>query len=399
MALFWLAVKSRTGEVITDLRDLSCSRVSSVLGSYTTTAAALPIPTAPKDWERATEPKASWLLLVDDVDSKIEPTPVWGGRITSRTRSLGDVMSLTLSTLEAMLDEFYVGDVTYTGVDQCELAADLVEQFVLDGTHCLEVEYEPSAITRDREYTDDADKTVWSALSELAGVIGGPEFTVSWKWLHDPERLIPVLMIRDRVGSAPIEGLDPAATFETGNLTDATYTEDYSAGKFANDVIASSSGVGAARPESPRQVSADADRPTSQYRFTPSTSITNVDTLTDHARKVLAAMRTGSRSLSLTAINAGSVRLGKHWRLGDDVGYRIGGVGSAPDTEYVPDAYPDTYTDAYRSVALVKKYPNGRDTVPAFPGGLTGTARAIGWELDLTEPQTVTPILELGGAA
>lgn len=397
MALFWVAVKSRTGEVIEDLRDLSCSRVSSILGTYTTTTASLPLPTAPKGWARAIDPEASWLVLVDDEESTIEPTPIWGGRITSAEHTLGDDIPLSLASIESMLDRYYVGDVTYTATGQNDLAADLVTQFVLDGTHCLEVVAEAPGEARDRTYTDDSDKTVLSALTELSGVIGGPEFTVTWKWLHNPERIVPVLTIADRIGSAPADGLEPAATFETGNLVAVSYLRDYSAGKYARDVLASSSGVGAARPESPRQVADDPDRPAFQYRFTPSTSITNVDTLTDHARRALEKMRTGGRSLSLTARHGGSTRLNKHWRLGDDVGYKIGGIGPAADTKLIRDAYVDTYTDEYRATALVKKYPDGRDTVPSFPGGLVGTARAVGWEMNLAEPITVTPILELGG--
>lgn len=395
-----MAVKSRTGEIIEELPDLGCQKVAAVLGSYTTTTASLPVPTAPREWMRATEPEAAWLVLVDNADSDTEPTPVWGGRITSRTRTHGDTVDLSLATIESMLDRFYVGDVTYDDWGQNNLAADLVDQFVLDGTHCLEVAALSAGVARDRTYTDDSDKSVLSVLTELSGVIGGPEFTVTWRWLHSPERLVPTLVIGDRIGHAPLADLRPAATFELpGNVASASYTEDYSAGRFARDVMATSSGVGAARPESPRQVAADDDRPAFQYRFSPSTSITEVSTLTEHARKALAAMQTGSRSLSLTAVNGDGVRLGKDWALGDDVGYELGGLGPSPDLVVVRDAYVDEYTDAYGANALVKKYPNGRDTVPAFPGGLEGVARAIGWELSLAEPQMVTPILELGGAA
>lgn len=398
MALSWVAVEARTGRVITDLPLLDVKRVGAILGTYTTTTGTLPIPEAPVDWLRATEPEAAYLVLVDDAQSVTDPTPLWGGRVTQRRRGLGDTVNLSLASFESYLDRRYVRDVTYTQVGQVAIAHDLASQFVQDGSTPLGVEPWGAGALRDREYRDNQDKTVLSALQELSAVQGGIEFTVTWKWLHNPERIVPVLTIADRVGSPVPAGLGPNATFEAG-LTDVEFFEDWSAGAGANDVMASSSGVGDARPQSPHQVAPDDLRPTLEYRFTPSTSITNVDTLTDHARRALEKMRTGGRALSLTARHEGTVRLGKDWRLGDDVGYKIGGIGPASDTEVVRDLFVDEFTDPFAAVGLVRKYPDGRDTVPSFPGGLVGTARAIGWEMNLAEPITVTPILELGGAA
>lgn len=397
MALSWVAVEARTGRVITDLPLLDVKRVGAILGTYTTTTGTLPIPEAPVDWLRATEPEASYLILVDDAQSVTDPTPIWGGRVTQRRRGLGDTANLSLASFESYLDRRYVRDVTYTATEQTAIAADLVDRFVQDGSTPLEVVASGAGTLRDREYRDDQDKTVLSALQELSAVQGGIEFTVTWKWLHDPERIVPVLTIADRVGSPVPTGLGPNATFEAG-LTEVEFFEDWSAGAGANDVMASSSGVGDARPQSPHQVAPDDLRPTLEYRFTPSTSITEISTLTAHAQRVLASMRTGTMALSLSAVTSQAPRLGTDWGIGDDVGYRIGGIVASGDKVLVRDAYTDTYADQYGNVALVPKYPNGRDLVPAFPGGLGGTARCIGWDLDLAEPQTVTPILELGGA-
>lgn len=398
MALSWVACEARTGRIITDLPLLDVKKVSSILGTYTTTTATLPIPEAPADWVRATEGEATFLVLTDDSVSTSDPAPVWGGRITQRRRGLGDTVSLSLASFESYLDRRYVGDVTYTQVGQGAIVADLLDRFVQDGSTPLEVVVLDIGMLRDRTYEDAQDKTVLSALQELSAVQGGPEFTVSWKWLHDPERIVPVLTVGARIGAPVPAGLGPNATFEApGDVVWAELFEDWSAGHYANDVMASSSGVGDARPQSPRQTFADPDRPTSEYRFTPSTSITEIDTLTSHAQRVLGSMRTGGRSLSLTSVANWGPKLGIDWFLGDDVGYRIGGIAASPDQVLIYDSYTDPYMDQYGAPVSLPKHPNGRDTVPAFPGGIQGVARCIGWDLDLAEPATVTPILELGG--
>ena len=65
--------------------------------------------------------------------------------------------------------------------------------------------------------------------------------------------------------------------------------------------------------------------------------------------------------------------LGIDWMLGDDIGYQLGGL------------------------AYAQGAPAGRESVPAFPAGVRGVMRAIGWELNMDD-QTITPILATTGA-
>jgi hypothetical protein len=130
--------------------------------------------------------------------------------------------------------------------------------------------------------------------------------------------------------------------------------EGYGADEGANDVMAVSSGTEEARPQSEHQTNTDDGRPRFEYRWTPSTSITDVDTLTSHAQRALAAMKDGSLALTLTANREEAPKLGRDWFLGDDIGFSI---------------------DA-----------------PEFPGGISGTARCVGWELTDT---TVTPLVDV----
>ncbi len=368
MGLSWVATEARTGAIIADLPDLAVERVKRSLGRYEVSPAFLPVPTAPVNWERATLPGGSNLiLLADNPDDPAHGIPVWGGMVTRRTRGHGDTVSLSLATLEAYLDRRFVGDVLFTGVGQNDIILDLIENYiVLDGIP-IRVQNTTAGVgmLRDREYKDQDDMTVYSALQNLMGVIDGPEWTIEWEWQHLPERITPILYVGDRIGVAVPEGLGPAATFEIpGPVSEISYVEDYSDGKGANDVVATSSGQGDVRPQSAHQVVEDLERPTFEFRYTPSTSITEVATLTEYAVGAVTALATGTSSVALSAAQTAAPRLGVDWAIGDDVGYQIGGHDE-----------------------------NGRDTVPAFPGGFSGVARAIGWELTLGNTPILTPIL------
>jgi hypothetical protein len=366
VTLSWLSVDARTGQILADLPDLSVQSVRQLLGAYSSSMGSLPIPTAPEGWERATLHGGAVMVLVDDPGDGTTPTPLWGGLVTQRTRGSGDAVDLSLATLEAAMDRVYVGAETFTGVGQNAIVEALVVEYMAPTWPITVVKLDGDGTARDRAYSDADDKTLLSVVSELSGVQGGPEWTVGWQWLHNPERIVPVLYVGSRVGASPGAGFAPAATFEMpGSVVQAQFVEDFSAGKGATDVMAVSSATAGVRPQSPRQTSGDTERPAFEYRWTPSTSITNVPTLTSHAQSALSALRYGSRALTLTADMGTAPALNRDWWLGDDVGYQIGGVGA-----------------------------DGRDTVPAFPGGLSGTARAIGWELDLRGVPTVAPILQ-----
>jgi len=180
---------------------------------------------------------------------------------------------------------------------------------------------------------------------------------------------VPVFRVGTRLGTPVRDGLAPNATFEIpGPVSEVELEEDFSAANGATDVLATSSASGDARPQSRHVVTADPERPTFEYRFSPSTSITDTGTLDDHATARAAAMRDGALALSLGSVTKHAPRVGVEWNAGDDIGYVVGG--------------PDRF---------------GRETVPAFPGGLTGVARAVGWELHFATdkaPEKITPVLQ-----
>jgi hypothetical protein len=316
---------------------------------------------------------AAIVLLADNPNDSTHGIPVWGAHINRRTRDESDIVQLSFATPEAYFDRRFVGNSPFTNVGQNTIVQTLVNNYVAAGPAGglpirVQIVTAGAGTLRTRtEYTDQADKTVYSALQDLMGVQGGPEWYVGWEWQTNPERLTPVLYVGDRIGVAAAAGMQPNAWFEMpGPVKSFQMVEDFTDGKGANAIMAVSSGVGTSRPQSTLQVFADPNRPTIEFRWTPSTSITDVTTLNTYAVQALSQIQQGSITLSMDAVatDPACPQLGADWGLGDDIGYRIGGM------------------DA-----------NGLDTVPAFPGGISGTARAIGYTLDVTETPILTPVL------
>jgi len=407
VTLSWLSVDARTGGVLADLPDLDCPKVSRSICRYDSTTATLPVPTAPEGWERAVMEGGSVMILLDSnvVD------PLWGGLVTLAPRGSSDVIPLSLATEESYLDRRFVGDVTYVATGQNAIAADLVTRFVATGSRgglpIRVVMIGGVGTLRDRTYLDSDDKSVYSALNELAALDDPIEYTIGWEHQSSPERYTPVFYVGSRIGAAVMPGMVPTATFDLpGCITDALFTTDYSAGRGANDVMAVSTPVSTGRPQSAHHLAPDDGRPTYEHRYTPSTSITEIATLDDHAAKVLASMKDGATALALSAsVMASATKpaapvLGTDWNLGDDIGFAIGGLEADPRTRWV-DVYADTFVDTwvdqfFPTATAVLINPNGRPSVPAFPSGLAGTQRAIGWELVLGVTPVITPILVNG---
>jgi hypothetical protein len=118
--------------------------------------------------------------------------------------------------------------------------------------------------------------------------------------------------------------------------------------------MAVSSGVADARPQSTHQTNTADLRPRFEYRYTPSVSEPNIPTLNSYAKRALTSMKDGAVALTIAANREEAPRLGVDWGIGDDVGFDL--------------------------------------TAPAWPDGITGVARAVGWELTDT---TITPLIDV----
>lgn len=367
MALSWVSVNASTGAIIADLPTLKVDgALKATLMRYESQTASLPpwvegaADAPPPNWENATREGAVFLVALSEPEPN-EPRglPLWGGMVVRCNPIAGGGVKLSLVTAEGYMDRVYVGDIGMN-TEQNRMVKLLVQEYVQNG-------YSPRrglplrvqvvggyGAVRQRSYEDSADKTLYSVLTDLSGVLGGPEWTIGWEWV-DEEKLGLVMTISDRIGSPPPAGLNPNAQFYMpGSLLSAELVRGYGADEGANDVMAVSSGTEDARPQSPHQTNDTDQRPRFEYRWTPSTSITDVNTLTAHAQRALAAMKDGSLALTLTANREEAPKLGRDWFIGDDIGFSI--------------------------------------EAPEFPGGLVGTARCVGWELTDT---TVTPLIDV----
>lgn len=397
MGLSWVACEARTGRLIERLPDMECRRVGVTLCRYEAAEGlSLPLPTAPPAWERAIMPGASFLVATDD------DVPQWGGLVLSAPRTPGDRVEITAASVEVYAARRYVGDETYAGVPQNLIVKDLAEKYLAAGPNGgipLRVEIvggdgEP----RDRTYTAASNQTVYSQLQELASVAGGPEWTFGWERTVTDGQVFytPVLYVGDRIGVARPAGLSPAAVYRMpGSLRDFVQQADYGDGKGANYVSAWSSGQGDARPMESYTVP-DPNRPTFEYRWSPSSNITEPGTLLSHAQRKGEAMANGGQALTLVADYDAVPRLGVDWRIGDDIGYAVGGRTSGPRQVVVTgDAFTE-WAEETPGAAAVSTQVQSWEMVPAFPGGVRGVVRALGWRLNLGANPTVEPVLAGG---
>lgn len=347
----WIAVDLLTGRVIAELPDLTVTGgpLALTIGRYETATVSLPLDGAPVNWQAACGEYTSVLVALD-----ADRNPLWGGIVDQPTKTANasnpDAVGLRLVTAEGFFDRRYTGNRVFTQTGQNAIAANVVASFALSTGLPARIVGGTGGKLRDRTYLDSDDRTVYSALSDLMADEGGLEWSVGWEWQHAPERITPVVTFGDvttgLLGTAPPDGARPNATFSMpGPVIEATEVGDYGSGRGANRVRAYGSfSTSGARPYAEVTSTDLRGRPLVEYRFTPSTSITDMATLTRHATQALAALEDGSVSLKLTAAVEDAPRLNVDWSLGDTIGYNL--------------------------------------TAAAWPNGLVGQGRCIGWQLD-----------------
>lgn len=350
----WLGCDLVSGRVITELPDIT-GTVSRVLGAYTSAALTLPVPLAgpgalgPVAFQ-ATDPGRTMIVAV------VNDAPTWAGIVLTRSGGVDAVLQLGCVSLEGYLDRRYVGDHTWLGQDEAGvIGAGLADDAGPQGIGLI-VDAPPTGVRRDRTYVGNDDATVYSRLRELMSVQGGPEWTIDVDWLDDNTQdvVVKTLRIRSRIG---IASSTPAAVFQNAlgaSETRYTYAEDYSDGKGANYIIATSTGEGEDRPTSSPASDIRTGWPRYERRFSPSTSVTDLAVLDAHAADDLAVRVAGINTFKLTTRWNARPRLNLDWRLGDDVAWDLKGH--------------------------------------RHPYGVAGIGRVVGWELDMAAG-VVTPVL------
>lgn len=366
LPLRWLSVSLLTGQIICDLPTIvatdPCRRT---LGQYESMNVTLYI-TDEIDpaWLFGTRPMSVALIAYRGAPGS--EVIYWGGVCLTRVRPHGsNAVVLTLATPECYLDRRYTGAYTTdplnigARVDQNTVVTTLINSFAVAnqglpitvqtvGTGTVPTQY--------AVYNDYDDKTVYSNLGALNGVLNGPEWTGHWVWNRAANLITPIIYVGNRIGAPVQAGLAPAATFDSSNLLPGSgLTENYASGMGANDITATSSGQGLARPSamSPHPPSTTLDgRPRVQYRFQPSTSIEDTLTLQGHADRARLLLNDGTNTITLKADASTPPYLGVDWNLGDDLGYVLTGPAHPGDTTGVARCIGYEATDAYTAPSL-----------------------------------------------
>lgn len=359
----WHAVDLRTGRRGPELQMQARGTVSRIIGEATDAQVAVLVwdverNRAVPDWRDWTTPGRMMAVLVDDDDR-----PLWGGVILRRIPDASIWVPLTVATLEHYLDRRYSGGTMFSGIDQANIARDLIQMTINSTGVPFIIDTKVTGVTRDRNYLESEDKTTLSILTDLMNIQNGIEFTVDLEWSDTTNTVLNrIVRVSSRIGKS----LPQPTRFEyPGPVTSFSVPEDFTRDFGANDVLAVSSGEGDVRPQSAHAIDTAAlagGWVRYERRFTPSTSISDTATLDAYAVAELARTRAGLTQISLVANLDNCPRLNSDWFLGDDITATI----TAP-------AYPERV---------------GTDN-QQLPG-YERTVRVVGWTIDL-DARTLTP--------
>jgi len=349
----WLGCDLVSGRIIAELPEIT-GRISRVLGAYTSASLTLPIPLAGPGAQPISVIEAATRQSETMIVAVVNDVPTWAGIVLVRQGGSEGVLRLGCVTLEGYLNRRFVRNHTWQGMDEAAvIAAGLAADANIEGINLI-IDAPATGRKRDRSYADQDDKVVYSALRELMAVENGPEWTIDLDWADAGRTAIAkILRVRSRIGAA---SATPDVVFDTlgDGSASYTYTEDYSDGRGANYVVATSSGEGESRPQSDPARDVPPGSARWEHRFSPSSSITSRATLNEHAAAELALRRDGARTVKINVRWDVSPRLNVDWGLGDDVAWHLVG--------------------------------------PRHPDGLDGKGRVIGWELDI-QAGLISPVL------
>ena len=314
--LDWYGCDLRTGAIVEDLPSLKPSgALSRKLGATTTLQMELALAGAPAEWEAATAPGRSVLVAVDSATD----IPLWAGAVLPRDGGSATSVQIGAATLECYLDARYPGTQTLIGMDQADVIAALATP-ALTGGPPIVIDGVDTGVVMDYLTDDGDDKTILSCLQEVMGLEGGPEWTLDVVWNTAHSGFQFPLRIRSAIGA---QSSTPEAVFDyPGCVAEYVNSESYEQGKGATRVIARGEGEGSSRLTSAAKEATALIAngwPVWEYRYTPSSGITDPDQLNAHGAQSLALMAQGAQVWTLQGVASQAPRLGRDWGLGDSV--------------------------------------------------------------------------------
>ncbi len=340
-AVTWLACEAIGGRAIAELPEVD-GQLSRLLGAHTSTSLSVAAPLTGRVklpdrlLERATSPGRTLIAAI------LNDQPAWAGLVVARAGGTDAKIQLSTVTTEGYLDRRRASSHKFARTDQAVIATALLgdgEAKKLGGRRVgaglgLLVDAPSSGRRRDREYLATDRKTIYACLTELMGITGGPEWTIDPVWADTTHTGIALIArVRNRIGQdRPDVLFTPAAgsPFTPGSAGDLIYahTLDYSDGKGATWVQAYSSGQGDDQPASDPYVAEEqlaAGWPIFERIWQPSSSITDENTLNEHAAAELARISRGAVTWKLTVRADAWPRYGIDWGLGDSLAWHAYG--------------------------------------------------------------------------
>jgi hypothetical protein len=356
LELTWYGCDLRTGRISEELAAIRTPTLSRRLGDSTTATLELALDGAPTEWETATDPGRTMLVAVD----RLTNTPLWAGIVLSREGGTAATAQLATGSPEGYLDRRYPGTYSATQADASSVIADLAAPILTQGLP-VTVDTTPCGLLIDYTSVDTDDKSILSSIQTISAMEGAPEWTIDVIWGDAAYTSFALVMrIRPTIGTTS----SLQAIFDLpGCISDYALRESYEQGKGATVVQASGQGEGDVRLQSDIYTATDmiaAGWPRWTHRYSPGTGIADLDQLNAHAARTLALLQNGARSWTMQATASIAPRLGTDWVLGDLLGVEI-----APGHSR------------------------------RHPTGITTTARAYGWDLNVTSDK-VAPILVEG---
>lgn len=245
-AVRWLLADVKTGQVIDELPLALNGQLERSVSRKMTTSATLPVHdrATPENWANMLGAGRSMIVpILEDADG----LPAHAYLITAPEPG-GPEVTLGLTSFEVVAEANYCYDHEFVGVDESRIVETLLTDSIA-GEFGLTLDVTDCGRVSDQDYYWTEDRLVASAISDLAGKVGGPEWTTRIRWADAAQtRFEKVVEIGPQIGRR-IESV----VFENAHVArdGRRRGRDWTPGRgFATVVQAVGDGSGESRPMS-----------------------------------------------------------------------------------------------------------------------------------------------------
>lgn len=334
MVVTWYLCDLKTGRVIDELPLKVSADLESTVSTPTTLGATLDVHDemlVGKDWVTLIDPMRAMIVpVVDDF-------PLGVAYVIDADSAGAPSATMNLTSIETILDAVNVRthDFSLDVDDEADAAATLITDVIAD-SFGFELDVTHTGQTGDHSYAFEEDRTVGSAVNDLASADGGPEWTMRVTWADEKHnRFIKTVQIAKQIGATV-----PSVTFEDVHLDSRTRNRSYARGNRATYVIATGDGSGPERPMSAPAVDGDAlDAGVPQWEVRiAKTAVDDIDQLNRLAVAGLERRWSGIQTweMRLALKKPGCPVPGRDFNAGDMVDVQTGPQEHDPATWYGP---------------------------------------------------------------